>query len=578
MLNKKVSETIDAMADLLELDDANPFKIRAFRRGAQIIDTHPDDVGNLDRKNLLAIPGIGNGIADIIEELKQGASVSEFVKLKKKFPQGVLDIMDLQGMGPKRAAFLFKKKKIDSVKKLSEAAKSNKLVEFAGFGPKLQESILKTIAFSQESSKRTLLSDALKVSSEYKHFLYQESGIKDLQMAGSLRRWKETVGDLDFICTSKNPNVAIDHFVSYPDVKRVLVKGKTKASVLLSSGLQCDLRVIDKIHLGAALLYFTGSKEHNVRIREYAQKKGLTLNEYGLFKVSDKKQLKPVASKTEEEVYKKLGMQWIPPELREDRGEVDAALNNKIPKLLEEKDVLGDIHNHTNLSDGENTLEEMVDAAKKKGWKWFFSADHSPSLIIASGLPVQTLKKKQAAVHQLNQKNKNFHIFCSSEVDILGDGKIDYPDAVLESLDCVVASVHSRFKQTQSEMTQRIIKALNHKYVDILGHISGRLINRRESYELDYEAVLQAASKTQTAIEINGQAGRQELRDIYIKKALEEGVPLILSTDAHSTQQLDNMTMAVHIARRGWAQKKDVLNTLPIDKLKKWINRPSSKK
>jgi DNA polymerase (family X) len=352
-----------------------------------------------------------------------------------------------------------------------------------------------------------------------------------------------------------------------------LAEGETKASVILENGFQCDFRVVPKDSLGAALIYFTGSKEHNVRLRELALSKKLTLNEYGLFKLSDTQQKKPVAGKTEQEVYNHLGLQWISPELREDRGEINLALTNKLPHLITEQDVLGDFHNHTTLSDGKNTLDEMVEAARARKWGWFFSADHSPSLTIASGLDVNRLRAKMAHVKLLNKKWKDFRVFCSSEVDILADGRLDYPDAVLAELDCVVASVHSRFKQTEEEMTERICRAIQNPHVDILGHLSGRKILKRESYALNVEAVLDVARKTGTALEINGQPERQELRDIYVKRAIELGISLALNTDAHSIHQLDHMRLAVHIARRGGAEPKHIINTMDEKSISRWLNR-----
>jgi DNA polymerase (family 10) len=396
--------------------------------------------------------------------------------------------------------------------------------------------------------------------------------IKNTTMAGSARRWRETVGDLDFLCTSDQPEKAIAHFLSLPDKMKVLAEGDTKASLVLKNGMQCDFRVVPKESFGAALLYFTGSKEHNVRLRELAQAKGLTLNEYGLYKVSDKEKKKPVASKTEDDIYHALGLPFIPPELREDRGEIEAGLKKKLPTLVSEEDVRGDFHNHTNETDGAHTLEQMVEAARSRGWAWFFSADHSPSLTITNGLNVPRLRKKIERIRALNSRSKDIKIYSGSEVDILADGKMDYTDDVLEELDCVVASVHSRFNQDEDVMTARIVKALENPHVDILGHWSGRLINRRKSYAMNHETILQKARETQTAIEINGQPDRQELSDVYVKRAVELGIPLAVTTDAHATKELDHMTLAVHIARRGWAEPKNIINTMSASDIKAWFN------
>lgn len=571
MLNKPLSDHLSEIADLLELNNDNVFRIRAFRRAALAVENHPVDIGSLSREERLEIDGIGKGIADIIEEFKAKNGSSEHSKLKKKFPAGVLQMMRLGGIGPKRAALLYRKRGIDSLVKLRDAAEKGKLETIDGFGTKLQASILKNISFAEQSSKRILIHHARFIAQEMLAYLRKHPAVGKLELAGSARRWKETAGDLDFICTSKNAANVIDHFLQYPEASHKLGAGGTKASLVLKSGLQCDFRVVDEHSFGAALLYFTGSKDHNVRLRELAQKKNMTLNEYGLFKVSDKKQTKPVAGRTEEDVYKALGLEWIPPELREDRGEIEAARKKGLPHLITLEDVLGDFHNHTDMSDGSNTLDEMVNAAKKRGWKWFFSADHSPSLNIANGLTVDRLKKKMAAVRKMNAGAKDFRVFTSSEVDILKDGTMDYPPEILAELDCVVASVHTRFNQPEEEMTDRICNAIRNPNVDILGHWSGRLINKRDSYAVNFDRVLETAKQTMTAIEINGQPERQEMSDVYVKRAIQMGVPLALNTDAHSINELENIVLAVHIARRGWAEPQDILNTLAAEDILKWL-------
>lgn len=571
MLNQSIAQIFNEMADLLEISNANPFRIRAYRRGAHTVETLSEDIGALTREEWLKIPGIGKGLAEHIQEFKNTGKVLEHEKLKTKIPDGVLNLLKFPGLGAKRAQILFSKLKIDSLEKLSEAAKAGRIEKLEGFGEKIQANILTNMDFTQESSKRILITHAFRMADEVIRHLSKAPFIQNIHLTGSARRWKETVGDLDILCTSKRPKETIAEFLRMPGLRRTLAEGSTKASVILAGGTQCDFRVVDEKSLGAALMYFTGSKEHNVRLRELAQSKNLTLNEYGLFKESDKKKEKPVASRTEEEVYKHLGLPWIPPELREDRGEIEAGLKNKLPNLITEENVLGDYHNHTNMSDGAHTLEQMVEAAQKKKWRWFFSADHSPSLTVANGLSVERLRNKIKQVRALNEKNKNFRVFCSSEVDILAEGDMDYPDEVLKELDCVVASVHSRFNQPEDIMTDRICKAIENPHVDILGHISGRLINRRKSYGLNYDRILETARKTQTAVEINGQPDRQELSDVHVKRAVEMGVPLALNTDAHGTNELENMTLAVHIARRGWAEPKHVLNTRSAKEMLDWL-------
>jgi len=570
MLNAPLSKLLSDMADLLELSGDNPFRIRAFRRAAETISTHPEDIAALPRVARLAIPNIGKGVADLIEEFQAAGQVKEFQKLAKKFPVGVLDVMRVGGVGPRRAVTLFRELRVDSLAKLQSAVTRGTLKNLEGFGAKLEANIAKSLTLVQNGAQRLLIGQARKIADDVAAYLKKSPAIKQLELAGSARRWRETVGDLDFLCTSTQPEKAIKHFVSFPGIQKVLAAGGTKASIVLASGLQVDFRVVAAESFGAALVYSTGSKAHNVRLRELALKKGLSLNEYGFSKVSDQKAGKTTAGRTEKEVYAKLGMDWVPPELREDRGEIDAALKGKLPKLVEESDVLGDFHNHTDLSDGIHTLEQMSGAALARGWRYFFCGDHSPSLTIASGLPPAVLKKKIAAVRELDGKN-GLRVFASSEVDILADGRLDYPDDVLDTLDCVVASVHSRFKQSPEEMTERLCRAIRHRRTHIMGHLSGRRIGKREPYGFDYETVFEQALRNATAFEINGQPERQELDDVHVRRAVDLGIPLAVTTDAHSMADLSFMTTAVHIARRGWVEPRHLLNCLPTEEVLRWL-------
>lgn len=570
MQNASIAKFLNDMADLLELSGDNPFRIRAFRRAADTVAFNSEEMSALTREQRMELPNVGKGVADVIDELEKTGTAVEFRKLTKKFPATILEVMHCGGLGPKRAATLYRELGVDSIAKLEAAVKKGVLRSLAGFGEKLEANIAKNLTLVRGGPQRLLVTRARAIAADMATYLSQARAIRQLQLAGSARRWKETVGDLDFLCTSPRPTEAIRHFCGFPGIEKILAQGETKASVLLASGLQVDFRVVAPESYGAALVYFTGSKAHNVRLRELALKKGLSLNEYGFTRVGAEKKMKPVAGRTEEEVYAKLGMAWIPPELREDHGEIDAALKKTLPTLVEESDVLGDFHNHTVLSDGVHTLEQMVNAARQRGWKYFFSGDHSPSLTIAHGLPPAVLKKKIAAIRKLDGQG-GIRVFASSEVDILADGKLDYPDDVLDSLDCVVASVHSRFKQAPEEMTERLCRAIRHPRTHIVGHLSGRKLGVRDSYGLDYEAVLAEAKKTQTALEINGQPERQELADVYVRRAIELGVPLALNTDAHSTQELEHMTLAVHIARRGWAEPRHLLNCRPAEEVLRWL-------
>jgi DNA polymerase (family X) len=571
VINKPLAELISEMAALLELKQDNPFRIRAYQNAAMAIQSFPEDLGKMSREDILKIAGIGQGIADKIQEFAKTGKVKEHQQLRKQFPEGLLNILQVPGLGPKRARLLFDRLKIDSPTKLKQAAMQGKLRALAGFGEKIEENILKGLAFTQESVKRTLLWEARALMGEIQSGLRDTPGLLEMAPAGSLRRGKETVGDLDVLCTSKNPGAVIERFTKMPVVQRVLAAGKTKSSVLLKNNMQCDLRVVPPESFGAALQYFTGSKEHNVALRERALRMGYTINEYGLFRLSDREQKKPLAGKTEEEIYRKLGLEFIPPELRENRGEIEAAAAKKLPRLVEEKDIKGCFHNHTDESDGAHDLETMVRAARDKGWEWYAVADHSPSLKIAGGLEPARLRKKMAQIKSLGKKVPGLQILCSSEVDILSDGRMDYDDDILKQLDVVVGSVHSGFKQTEEQITGRLLKAMENPHVDCIGHLTGRLIGRREAYALNVEKIIAAAANTGTALEINGQPDRQDMSDVYARSAKSKGAPLAVNTDAHSKEELGFMSVAVTVARRGWVEKDDLLNTKSWPELRKWL-------
>ncbi|MBI2069858.1 MAG: DNA polymerase/3'-5' exonuclease PolX, partial [Elusimicrobia bacterium] len=512
------------------------------------------------------INGIGSAMASHIREIADTGALKELERLKKEIPTGVLKLLEIPNMGPKRAKALWETLNIESLDDLKRAAKEGKLRALPGFGEKLEQNILKGIDFAQAAAKRLLLWDARQLMNELIQALKSSGAFINIAPAGSLRRGKETVGDLDILGTAKDPGQAIEFFTRLPYVERVLGAGETKTTVWLKSQIQCDLRVVHPDEWGAAMLYFTGSKEHNVTLRERVLKMGMTINEYGLFKLKKEKTKheagRKVASKTEEEIFKALGLKWIPPELRENRGEIEAAEKGKLPKLVELKDIKGDFHNHTKLTDGSNTLEEMAEAAKKMGWEWAFIGDHSQSLMVANGLTPKELRRTIEETKELNRKSKGFRIWRSMEVDILKDGSMDYEDEELKEIGVVIAAVHSNFKMPEQEMTQRIIKAAQNPHVDIIAHLSGRLINQREPYAVNTEEVLEACKKTNTALELNGQPQRHDLNDAQAKRAKEMSIPLAVTTDAHATRQFAFMELAVIIARRAWLEKKDLLNCL----------------
>ena len=571
MTNSAVADLLQEMSVLLELDKANPFRVRAYQRAAQVIGGLSKPVSSLSPEELLDVPGVGRGIAEHVKEIAASGSFRELAALRAKFPEGLLQLLKLQGLGPKRARLLFDELKIDSLAKLKAAAQSGKLQKLPGFGAKLEATILQGLGFAEKSAGRMLHWEAKALMEEVLSALKAIPGLGEISPAGSLRRGRETVGDLDVLCTARDGGRVVGAFTRLPLVERVLAAGPTKATVRLKAGIQCDLRVVPPASYGAALQYFTGSKDHNVVLRELALKKGLTINEYGVFRVSDKEHKRPLAGRTEAEVYAKLGLPWIPPELRENRGELEAARQKRLPRLVELSDIRGDFHNHSSHTDGADTLEAMARAAQKMGWDWVALGDHSRSLRVANGLSIEALRASFKELAAVQKKVKGIALLRSMEVDILADGRLDYPDEVLAEIDVVIGSVHSGFTQTEAAMTERIIKAIRNPRLHIVGHLSGRLLNRREAYQIDTEAALAAAAKTGTALEINGQPQRQDLLDVHAHRAKELGCPLAVTTDAHSAAQFQYMALAVTIARRAWLTKEDLLNCLSLKELKAWL-------
>ncbi len=570
--NAEVAALLSEMALLLELEGANPFRIRSYYRAAQSVATLPQSVCALSPKELLEIPGVGKSIAAHLREIARCGSFAELRRSRKRFPAGLQEMTRLPGLGPKRARFLFEEAGIEGTQALREAIESGRLEGLRGFGPKMLENILKGLEFAKKS-RRVLHWEARQAAEPICAALRALPGVGRVEPAGSLRRGQETVADIDILCESGAGQPVIAAFTKLPSVARVLAAGGTKASVMLAAGIQCDLRVVPSRSFGAALQYFTGSKAHNVALRERALKRGLTINEYGVYRLSDKKQAKPLAGRHEEGVYEALGLPYIPPELRENRGELEAAAAGRLPRLVEIKDIRGDFHNHSTLTDGRHSLERMAEAARERGWEWVALGDHSRSLTVAKGLSVDELRRSFREIERLRRKVRGIELMRSMEVDILADGSLDYPDSVLREIDVVVGSVHSRFKQSEPEMTRRICAAAANPHVDILGHLSGRLINRRPAYAHDAEAVFKAAASAETAIEINGQPDRQDIDDVRARRAKELGIPLALDTDAHSTYEYEHMAMSVTIARRAWLEPKHVLNCLPLAELRRWLAR-----
>lgn len=570
MDNFAYSKIFWEMGDLLELKDENPFKIRAYRKAAQNIEAFPESIEKIYAeggiKALQQIPGIGLHIAEKIEDRIKTGKIPAYNKLLKEFPKSFLEIASVQSMGPKTANLLYRELRIDSLKKLEKAAKKGKLRDLPGFGIKKEQNILRGLQIKKESHGRYLLDEATAYAELIVEELEKLKEVKKILPCGSLRRGQETIGDIDILVISPSPKKIMDTFIKLPVVRNVLAHGETKSSVILKNNMQADLRVVGAKSFGAAAHYFTGSKAHNIHLRQLAQKKGWKVSEYGIFKAE-----RQIGGGKEEEMFTKFGMQFIPPELRESRGEFEAAAKKKIPKLIELKDIKGDLHMHTKASDGSNSIEEMALAAKAMGYEYIAITDHTQSTRIAGGLNEKEMLAHLKKIKTANKKIKGIEILAGAEVDIQADGKLDYSDEVLKQLDIVLTAIHSRFKMPKKEMTDRIIKALQNKHVNIFVHPTGRLINERDPYEVDMEKVLQAAKKYNVALEINAHPKRLDLTDIYCMRAKELGVKMIIATDAHSIDQLELMKYGVITARRGWLEKNNIINTLPLAKLNKLL-------
>jgi DNA polymerase (family 10) len=571
MNNAEVAALLAEMATLLEVEGADGFRVRAYHRAALAVASYGRDVGRLSEKELLEIPGVGKSMAAHIAACRGGRCFPELAALRRRFPPGLLELMRLPGLGPKKARLLFETAAIDSLERLRSALDAGVLRELKGFGPKAEENLRRGLSFASEP-ERMLLPEAKALAAPLLQAVRGFPGVARAELAGSLRRGRETVGDIDLLAAAADGGAVVERFVKLGLIERVLAAGPTKASVRLIGGLQCDLRAVPERSFGAALLYFTGSKAHNVKLRGLALKKKLTLNEYGLFKLSDRLMKKPVAGRSEEEVYAALGLPYIEPELREDRGELEAAAAGRLPRLVTLQDVKGDFHNHSSHTDGRQTMEEMARAAQARGWEWTALGDHSQSLKITNGLSVPRLRESFKELAAVQKKVPGIRLMRSMEVDILQDGAMDYEDEVLDEIDVVIASVHSRFKQPEAEMTERIARAASNRRVDVLGHLSGRLINRRPPYAFDADRVLEAAAGAGTAVEINGQPDRQDVDDARARRAHELGAPIALDSDAHSIRELGYMENAVNVARRAWLEPKDVLNCLSYPELREWLD------
>ncbi len=563
--NDRVATVLDEIADLLELKGENVFRAVTYRAAARSIrDLREPLAMHLEQGRLADIPKVGKSVGEAIEQILRTGTSKRHEELKAAVPDGLLTLLRVPGVGPATARMINDHLHITSIEELEQAAQDGQLRALPKIQAKTEENILKSIAALRQRTGRSLLSAARSAASQMSAWLAHEAEFSRLAVAGSLRRWRETIGDIDLLVAAPIPAPTMAAFVRAPSVERVLAHGDTKSSVVVTGGLQIDLRVVPVTSWGAALLYFTGSKEHNVRLRGHALRKKLTLNEYGLYRIGEEKG-KPVASGTEEDIYAALGMDWIAPELREDHGEIPAAIEHTLPRLLDVGDIQGDLHTHSNWTDGHDTLDAMAKRARDKGYAYFAITDHSVGLGMTNGLSVERIHARIAEVERLNRDMAPFRTLVGTEVDIRADGRLDYADEVLVLFDWVTASIHSGFGQPRAQLTKRVLSAMRHPLVDAISHPTGRLLERREPYEIDLAAIIAAARETSTRLEVNGGPERLDLRDLAAREATLAGAELVIDSDAHATQELDWMEYGVATARRGWVTKTSVLNTRPLE-------------
>ncbi len=569
MKNREIADLLEEMADILEFKGENPFKISAYRKASRIIGDLTQDIEEIaEQGKLKEIPGIGEGMAQkIVEYLKTG-KISKFEEARKGVSDELIAIMDIPGMGPKTLSMLHREKGISNLSQLEKALEDGSLRGLFGIGEKKIENIKRGIQLLKQSKGRMNLGIAFPLAKRIVEALREKTGSKSIEWAGSLRRMKENIGDIDILATGPDMEKIVHVFTHLPEVKEVLASGQTKASVIVEGGTQIDLRVVEEDSYGAALQYFTGSKAHNIHLRGIAKAKGIKINEYGVFKGKKK-----VGGKDEKDIYRTLGMDWMEPELREDRGEIEAAQKGRLPKLVQETDIKGDLHVHSKWSDGTSSIEEVARAAQGRGYQYVAITDHSKSLRIAHGLDETRLMKQMEEIDRVNEKLKGFQILKGTEVDILAEGRLDFPEKVLEKFDIVVASIHSGFKQDRAKMTKRIIQAFENPYLHIFAHPTGRLLGARDPYEVEMDELIEAAKKFGKVLEINAYFERLDLDDIHCRKAKEMGIQVAISTDSHHPDQMWMMSLGVAVAKRGWLEKKDVLNTLSLKEILKWCHR-----
>jgi len=569
MNNQELASTFERIADLMEIKGELIYKTLAYRRAAENLRNSAEEAEDLYAQGkLTSIPGVGKAIAEKIAELLETGKLEFLERLEEEVPPTLLELLEVPDIGPKKAALFWKEAGITTLFELEAAAREGHLRRLPGMGEKSEQRIIEGINALRRRTHRMPLGVARPIGLRWLNWLREQPGTLQAEMAGSLRRWRSTVGDLDLVATSNDPPAAMQAFVSHPEVKRVLAQGESKSSVELSTGVNIQLWIQAPERFGSLLQFVTGSKDHNVRLRELAQRKGFSLSEHGMTDQDDRLHLYA----NEEDIYAELGLPWIPPELREDRGEIQAALSGQLPELLDLSAINADLHSHSTWSDGVFSIAEMVQAARQRGYKMLAVTDHTSSLGIANGLTAERLHAQRREINELQEKiGSEFTILQGAEVEIKADGSLDYPDDVLAGLDVVIASLHTSLRQPREEITARLVKAMHNPYVDIIGHPSGRLLPNREGANLDMDAVLEAAKETGVCLEINANPSRLDLDEIYSRRAAAEGIMLAINTDAHTQADLDLMEYGVSVARRAWVPPAAILNARPPTDIRAWL-------
>ncbi len=568
--NIDIANIFDEIADFLEIEDENPFRIRAYRNAARTVRGLGSELKDMVAagEDLTELPGIGKELASKINEMLETGTLNALVKLQQRIPQSVSEILKLPNLGPKRVRVLYHDLKIKDLQQLAEAARQGRIRTLEGFGEKIEKAILEAVEARAQKEKRFMIAEAARYVDSLIDYLKKVPGVNQVVAAGSYRRARETLGDLDILVTARKTSPLMDRFVKYDEVAEVLAKGTTRSSVILRCGLQVDVRLVEPSSFGAALQYFTGSKDHNIAIRRLGQQRGLKINEYGVFRFE-----KRLAGRTEQSVYRVLDLPLIPPELRENRGEIEAARDKHLPDLVTLKDIKGDLHMHTHMTDGRNSLKEMALAARKCGFKYIAITEHSDRLKVAGGLDAPRLMQQIEEIERLNDALKGITILKGIEVEILEDGSLDLGDTVLSRLDLVVGTVHSYFGLAQEKQTERILRAMDHRYFSMLAHPTGRLLNEREPYQVDMARIIHKAKDRGCFLELNSNPRRLDLYDIYCQTAKEQGVLVSINSDAHSVNDFNYLALGVAQARRGWLEKDNVLNTRSLTPLRKLLKQ-----